>query len=312
MITVKQLLVDTEQLTKHIYERMIDEFLQTIKHLKSSGHDQKQQNHNHFDFYHHTVKGPRPGNEDELTVIENLNEYLDLPESHGKYSFAAVYDGHSGKYTSLYSRAQIHFKASTRPDFISDPEKAIYESILQVDELVNDIQIKNQFACGTTALSCWIKNKEEIYVANVGDCRGFICRNSEAIEIAKPHHPDLPDEKARIVNNGGAVVWQGTWRVNGVLAVSRSIGDVNMKKWVIPNPDITKFTIQPTDEFMVIASDGLWDVIKPSEMIDIVRSTVKTLGRKFVCKQLCETALLKNSKDNVTVVIVFFTNESDN
>lgn len=310
LITVKQQLLDTDQLTRYLQERVIDEFIQIVKNQKPSevGGSEK----NNFDFYHFTIKGPRPANEDEFTVVEHLNDYLDLPDCNGKYSFVAVYDGHSGKYTSLYARSQLHYKATNRPEFFNDPEKAIYESILHMDELVNDIQTKNQFACGTTALSCWIKNKEEIYVANVGDCRGFICRNSEPMEIAKPHHPDLPEEKARIINNGGAVVWQGTWRVNGVLAVSRSIGDVNMKRWVIPNPDITKFTIQPTDEFMILASDGLWDVIKPNEMIDIVRSTVKTLGRKHVCKQLCETAIQKNTKDNVTVVVIFFTSESDN
>lgn len=262
-----------------------------------------------LEYYHYTVKGPRPANEDEFTVVEHLNDYMNIPGD-DKYSFAAVYDGHCGKYTSMYVRSQLHHKACSSPLFQTDPEKAIFDTFLQVDEIVNATQLTDQFSCGSTALQVWVKNNKDLIVANVGDCRGYLCRQNEPVEIAKPHHPNSPEEKARITSLGGAVVWHGAWRVNGILAVSRSIGDVNLKKWVIPNPDITKFTIQPDDDFLVIASDGLWDVVQPKEMVEIVRDTCKTLGRKQVCQQLCEAALKKNTQDNVTVVAIFFNPET--
>lgn len=53
----------------------------------------------------------------------------------------------------------------------------------------------------------------------------------------------------------------GTWRVQGVLAVSRGIGDIHLKEWIIAEPDVKKLQITPDCEFLILASDGLWDAV---------------------------------------------------
>ena len=75
------------------------------------------------------------------------------------------------------------------------------------------------------------------------------------------HKPNRPEERERIENAGGVVVWAGTWRVGGVLAVSRAFGDRPLKKYVVPTPEIRTEAITPEDEFVIFASDGLWDVM---------------------------------------------------
>lgn len=301
-ITIKQKLVNTGQLV-HIIQKIISDNYSSLK---------KQENEEKYlDFYHCTVKGPRPANEDEYAIVEHLNEYLGIDKEKDRYAFFGAYDGHCGKYTSLFIRSQIHHKVCTHESFPDDMNKAIHDSILQVDRIVNDVQERDEFACGSTVLSCWIKNNEELIVGNVGDCRGFISRSGKPIEIANPHHPTREDEKQRIESLGGAVVKRGAWRVNGILAVSRSVGDNNLKKFVIADPEITRFNILPQDEFIIIASDGLWDVISPEEMIEIVRNTCKNRGRKYVCTTLCDMALEKESKDNVTVIILFFNHKKE-
>jgi serine/threonine protein phosphatase PrpC len=65
-----------------------------------------------------------------------------------------------------------------------------------------------------------------------------MCRDGSPVRLTIRHLPDAPDEKERILKNGGAVVWYGTWRVNGLLSVSRSIGDASLSTVVIPDPAV--------------------------------------------------------------------------
>ena len=303
MISLSRTLVNTEKLVPLIQQKVSEQF-------PSLCHDESKPQP--LDFFHFSTKGPRPQNEDELAVIEHLNEYAGITDEPDRWSFFGTYDGHCGKYTSLFVRSQIHYKVCRHPDFPHNLDKAIHDSILEVDKVVNDVQEREEFACGSTVLSVWIRNGNELIVGNVGDCRGFICRDRQPLEIAVPHHPDREDERERIVSAGGAVVRQGPWRVNGILAVSRSVGDNNLKKFVIPDPEITRFELQEEDEFVIIASDGLWDVITPAQMIDIVLETCEKEGRKYVCRALCEAALENGSKDNVTVLLMFVNNNRSN
>ena len=302
-IVINHDLVNLELLNQVLIER-IQTFFQT-KERKFTSDNQ------FLDFYHLSVKGPRPSNEDEYAVIENINEWMGLPEdTQDRYSYVAVYDGHSGKFASLYTRSQLHSNMCSHPSFFSNINKSIEDSFNLTDARVNEIQQRDNFSCGSTALSIWIKNNKQLIVGNVGDCRGFVSRGGEAYEVAKTHNLSREDEVERIKSLGGAVVWFGTWRVNGILAVSRSIGDYNLKSLVTSMPDITYIDITPVDEFLVLASDGLWDGMSGEEMVQVVKETVESKGRNHVCKALCDIAIDRDTKDNVTVVAVFFNHSS--
>ncbi|KAI3988757.1 hypothetical protein MKX01_001529, partial [Papaver californicum] len=71
---------------------------------------------------------------------------------------------------------------------------------------------------------------------------------------------------------GGYVeIHRGGWRVHGILSVSRSIGDVHLKEWVVAEPDTKILTLTPDMEFLVLASDGLWEKVDNQEAIDIAK-----------------------------------------
>jgi len=294
-ITVTKTLVDLDALHSILEEQIRAEF----PNLREPSLDNE-----FLEFYHLSVKGPRPSNEDEYCVVEHVNEWFDLQDTTDKYAYFGVYDGHSGKYTSLYTRSQLHKNLFLHTNFPDD--EAFREAFNETDRCVNEFQHRNTFSCGTTALSVSIKNNKELIVGNVGDCRGFLCRDGKPYEIAVPHNLDREDEKKRIESLGGAVVCFGTWRVNGILAVSRSIGDYNLRALVISDPEVTRIELQKSDEFLVVASDGLWDGCTGEEMIEIVKRVVAENGREYVCKALCDHGIEKNTKDNVTVVAVFF------
>jgi serine/threonine protein phosphatase PrpC len=135
-----------------------------------------------------------------------------------------------------------------------------------------------------------------------------IFRGGNAILISTKHTPDDPEEKDRVTKAGGAVVWYGAWRVNGLLSVSRSIGDNSLSSVVIADPSTKREQRTEQDEFIIVATDGLWDVVKHQEACDIVRECLKNApgSRKLLASMLMEEAIKRKSNDNVTVLIIFF------
>jgi serine/threonine protein phosphatase PrpC len=109
---------------------------------------------------------------------------------------------------------------------------------LQMDERVEDLGHRQ----GTTALVALI-GAFCLWVANAGDCRALLVRQCQtagvvtALPLSCDHKATRPDERARIMAAGGAV-WAK--RVNGDLAVSRAIGDHDLKPYVIPQPEVRK------------------------------------------------------------------------
>ena len=90
------------------------------------------------------------------------------------------------------------------------------------------------------------------------------------------HKPCRPDEEERIKALGGKVVYWGRWRVEGILAVSRAIGDANLKPYVSCDPEFIERKIEEEDMYLVLASDGLWDVMRNDE---VARFVNRYMGR---------------------------------
>jgi protein phosphatase 1L len=111
---------------------------------------------------------------------------------------------------------------------------------------------------------------DRLLVANVGDSRAVVCISGEAIAFSTDHKPNRTDERQRIEDAGGVVMWSGTWRVGGVLAVSRAFGDRLLKKYVVADPEIQEESITKDVEFVVLASDGLWDVVSNQNVVTMV------------------------------------------
>jgi protein phosphatase PTC1 len=94
-----------------------------------------------------------------------------------------------------------------------------------------------------------------LYTANVGDARIVLCRNGKALRLSYDHKGNDENEGKRISNAGGLILNN---RVNGVLAVTRALGDAYMKDLVTGHPYTTETVIQPDlDEFIILACDGV-------------------------------------------------------
>ncbi|RDB16946.1 Protein phosphatase 2C 1 [Hypsizygus marmoreus] len=139
-----------------------------------------------------------------------------------------------------------------------------------------------------------------LYSANAGDARAVLCRAGKAVRLTYDHKGSDKQEAKRITDAGGFVM---SGRVNGVLAVTRSLGDSSMKEFVVGAPYTTETELCEEDEFLVLACDGLWDVVNDQGAIDLVR---KIGDAQEASKKLLEHALAHHTTDNVTVVIVRF------
>lgn len=139
-----------------------------------------------------------------------------------------------------------------------------------------------------------------LYAANAGDARAVLCRNGEALRLTYDHKGSDAQESKRITDAGGFVMNN---RVNGVLAVTRSLGDSAMKDFVVGAPYTTETEVGPADEFIIIACDGLWDVTEDQEAVNLVRDKSDA---QQMAKLLLEHALVRFSSDNVTVMVVRF------
>ena len=117
-------------------------------------------------------------------------------------------------------------------------------------------------------------------------------------------------ERQRVVEAGGAVhaitVGRHTqWRVGLVgMAVTRAIGDADARDdGVICTPEVTQLHLDADDAYLIVACDGLWDVMTPTEAVALVRDTVKEPS--MCAKRLVTEAITRCSGDNITVAVVF-------
>ncbi|KAL4420687.1 hypothetical protein ABPG75_010343 [Micractinium tetrahymenae] len=165
---------------------------------------------------------------------------------------------------------------------------------------------------GTTAVVALVGSRM-IYVANCGDSRAVLCRSGGALPLTDDHKAAREDETARVEAAGGQILFWNGVRVMGLLAVSRAIGDHSLRPYVIAEPEVTIVARHPSDEVLVMASDGLWDVMSNQEAVTLAK---KCLGRarsrgstrqsaaRVAATVLTRAAVDRGSRDNVTVVIV--------
>ncbi|KAJ9566796.1 hypothetical protein OSB04_002762 [Centaurea solstitialis] len=137
------------------------------------------------------------------------------------------------------------------------------------------------------------------------DCCKPLIAPAEESYVEQDHVASCPEERERVSSVGGQVKWQlDTWRVGpAALQVTRSIGDDDLKPGVTAEPEVTETLLSDEDEYLVMASDGLWDVVSNEEVVSIMKKTVKEPG--MCSKRLAMEAAERGSNDNITVIVVF-------
>ncbi|GAA5982872.1 hypothetical protein JCM11641_002612 [Rhodosporidiobolus odoratus] len=255
-----------------------------------------------------------------LTMEDAHTGVLSLGEEHGgkKTSFFAVFDGHGGSTVAKFAGDTVHHRLAANDFFKKqDWEASMKRAYLETDE---DLRANPDFRgdpSGCTAVSTIITGDMNIICANSGDSRAVMSIGGEAKPLSFDHKPTNTGETSRIVAAGGFVEFG---RVNGNLALSRALGDFEFKQShqldpeqqiVTADPDITVHEHTTEDEFVVIACDGIWDVLTSQQVIDHVRLAIsRNSPLQTICEELMDRCLAPDSDwggvgcDNMTMMVV--------
>lgn len=257
-----------------------------------------------------SMQGWRMEMEDAHRAITGLDGGL------ADWSYFAVFDGHAGASVSAHSAEHLLECIMQTEEFKADDViKGIHSGFLSLDDKMRDLphMCNGVDKSGSTVVCAFISPKN-IYIANCGDSRAVLCRSGEPVFSTCDHKPILPAEKERIQKAGGCVVIQ---RVNGLLAVSRALGDYEYKKvegrgpceqLVSPEPEIfVRDRDDEQDEFLVLACDGIWDVMTNEALCNFIHSRLLiTDDLEAVSNQVIDTCLYKGSRDNMSIVLITF------
>lgn len=213
-----------------------------------------------------------------------------------------IFDGHGGSRAAEYLKGHLFQNLMKHPSFSTNTKLAISETYQQTDKDFLDSE-KDTFRDDGSTASTAVLVGNHLYVANVGDSRTIISKSGKAIPLSEDHKPNRTDERRRIESAGGVVMWAGTWRVGGVLAMSRAFGNRMLKQFVIAEPEIQDQEMDEELELLVLASDGLWDVVPNEDAISLAQAEEEP---EAAARKLTETAFTRGSADNITCIVVKF------
>ncbi|KAJ4788875.1 Protein phosphatase 2C family protein [Rhynchospora pubera] len=217
-------------------------------------------------------------------------------------SLFGVFDGHAGSRAARYLKEHLFDNLLNHPKFMTDTKLAIRETYRKTDSDFLDSEISAFREDGSTSCTA-ILIGNQLFVANVGDSRAVISKGGKAIPLSEDHKPNRSDERQRIEDAGGVVIWAGTWRVNGVLAMSRAFGNRILKQFVEAEPDIKEEVIDDELELLVLATDGIWDVLTNEGAISLAKTEE---APETAARRLGEYAYSHGSADNITSIVVRF------
>ncbi|TYH55061.1 hypothetical protein ES332_D09G213400v1 [Gossypium tomentosum] len=271
-----------------------------------------------------SIIGRRREMEDAVKVELGL-----MMKSGLEFDFYGVYDGHGGSRVAEECKERLH--KVLKEEIIEDGKggcginwgRTMERCFEKMDEEVNRGKLGEEMV-GSTAVVAVVGNGK-LVVANCGDSRAVLSRSGVAVALSSDHKPERADELERIEAAGGWVIkWNGH-RVLGVLATSRSIGDGCLKPFVTSTPEVRVSELNNGDEFLILASDGLWDVVSNEVACGVVRRclysqmTKRKSSLQFVdgnrraeaaVAMLVELAIARGSQDNISVIVVDFRNST--
>eukprot|EP00475_Leptophrys_vorax_P011829 TRINITY_DN18311_c0_g1_i1.p1 TRINITY_DN18311_c0_g1~~TRINITY_DN18311_c0_g1_i1.p1 ORF type:complete len:360 (+),score=64.16 TRINITY_DN18311_c0_g1_i1:58-1137(+) len=268
--------------------------------------------------------GRRPKNEDRFAAVVPL---VGVDKSDQSAAFFGVYDGHNGSQTAKKLAETVHDNLINQDYFdagkqsfcscvcskrvLIDRLGALERAIVQTDRSINMMNNLSGEASGST-LVCVLLDHDSICCGNIGDARALLCRSRRAIQMSLDHKPYLEEEKARIMAAGGMIAGNYMVSRNGeALAVSRAVGDVSFRKppnnLLISTPTMAQYARTDDDDFVLLASDGLFDVMSNQAVCDFVLNSLEDgVSHDLVAERLTSEAVARGSMDNVTVVIGYF------
>lgn len=250
------------------------------------------------------------------THMEDRVLTVDLT-GHPTFSFTqragliAVFDGHGGHQTAQYLAANLLplIVSEGQAALRAQPVRALQTAISRAEnDLVSAWSPGSGHASGSTLCLALLLG-DTLHVAHVGDSGAVLAQGTKAVSLTSEHKPTHPAETDRILATDPSVHVTKDGYLYGELGVSRGLGSAHIKldptkRAFVATPEITRLQLSPTDDFLVLATDGLWDKVKPQEAVTAARKSLAESKDPTVAAQaLVERAQKFGSQDNISVVV---------
>lgn len=245
-------------------------------------------------------------------TMEDYHVAVVLP-SRPDHVLVGVFDGHGGKAMAEYVQQNLVRVLESTDSWVQGGSigDALTEAFFQLDAA----GVMSFEHSGTTAIVSVI-TPDQIFCANAGDSRAcLLTKEGHVMPMSVDHKPNLATERARIEAAHGCVIRN---RVDGILALSRALGDYEYKanpllsltqQKVTAEPDITVWPRKDAS-VLLLASDGLWDVFTNNDAMDAIRQLIVDEGETnalLLSEEMVHLSVLeRNSHDNATALIVRF------
>lgn len=284
------------------------------------------------------IQGARTEMEDAIVLRVNVLN---------NFTYAAVFDGHAGFASAKFLKDELYKECAIalqdglllESNDLDATREALRKAFLEADRKLISCrleEVNDEVDSGSTATVMFVGGGRLI-VSHIGDSSVVLSRSGKPLEITSPHRPYgnskvSLDEIRRIKAAGG---WVTNGRICGDISVSRAFGDMRFKTkmkdmleegvregkwtgkfvsriklsgdWVTATPDIYHADLGPDIEFIIVASDGLWDCMHSSDAVKFVRNQLRQhRDVQFACEALANAALKRNTQDNVSIIIADF------
>lgn len=200
------------------------------------------------------------------------------------------------------SPGTINNVVSTAQDIVAPDVETLKRDDQRTGSEPRSSHVRSDSAISNTSEAASLRHGDRqrvLYTANAGDARVVLSRGGKALRLSYDHKGSDHNEGQRVQKAGGTILNN---RVNGVLAVTRALGDAYMKDLVTGHPYTTETVLIPTeDEFIILACDGLWDVCTDQQAVDLIRNVT---DEREASRILVDHALREYSTDNLTVMVV--------
>ena len=218
-----------------------------------------------------------------------------------------LFDGHGGDSVSNFLQKNFaqYMKKYLKKQELDEEEDLDFEELFkEIDEKLKE---QKYYQIGSTATIIYIieeeENKKILYCVNIGDTRCILTQTNGSRKLS---YDDLATDKKEFdrINNEGGYIFNG--RVCGKLMLSRAFGDWEQKtSGVISCPHITKIEIDENCKYVIIASDGVWDVL---DDLDVYSLSLKTESSKELCHKIIDKSLEEGSEDNISCFVIKLNN----
>ena len=209
-----------------------------------------------------------------------------------------LFDGHGGDTACNYLQSNFHLEFKNILKNLNNKESI--ENLFS--ELDQKLKTMSCYEVGSTACIVYITiedNKKYLYCFNIGDTRCILLQDTGSRKISYDDLATDTNEHKRIINDGGIVMND---RVGGKVMVSRAFGDWEQKKYgLISVPHINKIEINDSCKYVVIATDGVWDVL---DDLDVYKMSLYTDSSKELCEQIISDSIDKESYDNISCFVI--------